>query len=369
LKLGISKSLDCLFSYINYKVSNKTQDINDNFELWIKDRFGPRLFEIFFKEYSEKLWGIPCNQLDSEFAIQRIKKFSLTEAIKSSLSITKRSHHKTLVDQFAYPMGGTGMIYERMMKYIEKNGGRVFTNSPINKVIIKNNIATGIELNNGEFKEYNKVVSSMPITNLINTMPMVPLEIINKSKLLKFRNTILVYLKIKDNNLFPDNWIYIHDPKIGAGRLTNFRNWVPELYGDQHESILCLEYWCNQGDKIWNHNDEQLISLAINDLLKTGLTNESRIDDGYVYRINKCYPVYSKGYKKILSPIQDFLNDINNLFVIGRYGSFKYNNQDHSILMGLLTAENIIDNANHDLWGINNDYEYQESSSITIKES
>lgn len=243
----------------------------------------------------------------------------------------------------------------------------MFTNSPINKVIIKNNIATGIELNNGKFKEYNKVVSSMPITNLINTMPMVPLEIINKSKLLKFRNTILVYLKIKDNNLFPDNWIYIHDPKIGTGRLTNFRNWVPELYGDQHESILCLEYWCNQGDKIWNHNDEQLISLAINDLLKTGLTNESRIDDGYVYRINKCYPVYSKGYKKILSPIQDFLNDINNLFVIGRYGSFKYNNQDHSILMGILTAENIIDNANHDLWGINNDYEYQESSSMTIK--
>jgi protoporphyrinogen oxidase len=233
-------------------------------------------------------------------------------------------------------------------------------------VLTKNQRAYAIELSDGSIQEYDHIVSSMPMTLLLQRLPEVPADILEKSKQLKYRNTIIVYLLIDEKDLFPDNWLYIHSPDLSMGRLTNFRNWVPQLYGNKTGTVLALEYWCYDEDEFWSWDDHRLIELAKKELRLTGLIKNAPVSEGSVYRIPKCYPVYGRGYKDVLVPIENYLKTVQNLTLIGRYGAFKYNNQDHSILMGLLAAENIMKGTNHNLWEINTDYEnYQETSTIT----
>ena len=363
-KLGLNETSRCLLSY-TYESLSPSQSSEETFESWVVKRFGRRLFEIFFKTYSEKLWGIPCDDLDADFAAQRIKKFSLYEAIKSTLMLNKPSKHKTLVEKFAYPNGGSGTVYERMAAYISENGGNIHLNTPVNRVININDEVSGLELNNGEIKNYDHIVSTMPLTLLLLRMNGVNDNVIKSAKSLGFRNTILVYLQIQNDNLFPDNWIYVHSPSLKLGRITNFRNWSPDLYGEEKSSILALEYWCNDGDELWSMDDSKLIELGTKEIVETGLANRKEVTQGHIVKIHRCYPVYKKGYKDLLLPIMEYLDRVQNLTVIGRYGSFKYNNQDHSILMGILAAENIASNAKNDLWTVNTDYEYQESALIS----
>jgi protoporphyrinogen oxidase len=204
----------------------------------------------------------------------------------------------------------------------------------------------------------------MPITALIAHMD-TPENIKNHALALKFRNTILVFLNVACVSPFPDQWIYVHSPDLLTGRITNFRNWVPSINCGHDETILCLEYWCYDSDDIWVMGEQELVNLATSEAYKTSLVPAGSILDGKVIRVPKCYPVYETGYREHLHPVEQFLSSQKNLSVIGRYGAFKYNNQDHSILMGLLAAENISEGANHNLWLVNTDYEYQESSKIT----
>ncbi|NTW48587.1 MAG: FAD-dependent oxidoreductase [Chlorobiales bacterium] len=361
--LGLLEASMCVLSYSKEKISPRQQD--GSFEDWVSSRFGERLFEIFFKTYSEKLWGIHCKELDADFAAQRIKKLSLYEAIKNAVFGGRGNTHKTLVDQFAYPHDGTGMVYERMACYVKKQGGKVFLNTHVAHVLTEQHKVTGLQLENGKFYEYDHVISSMPLPFLVTNLPEAPNHIKASAESLKFRNTILIYLNVDAINLFPDNWLYVHSAELMTGRITNFRNWIPQLYGDENTSILTLEYWCYDEDDFWIWDDKRLIEMASDELRKTGLIKEAKILDGYVHRIKRCYPVYSKGYKERVKPVEDYLRTIDGLTAIGRYGSFKYNNQDHSILMGLLAAENLTKNTKHDLWEINTDYEYQEQSIIT----
>jgi protoporphyrinogen oxidase len=323
------------------------------------------LYTIFFKTYTEKLWGIPCHQLDADFAAQRIKKFSLGEAIKNALGIGG-TKHKTLVDQFAYPIGGTGMVYERMEHFINTHGGKVMCNTPVKRVITETHKAIGIELPSGEQFLYDEIVSTMPLNLMVKQLPKVPSEIVACANSLTFRNTILVYLHVNGNNLFPDNWLYVHSGDVETGRISNFRNYVPELNMGKDTTIVALEYWCYDKDSLWNQNDEELITLATAEFCQTGLHQGATIIEGFVYKIPRCYPVYSSNYKDVLKPIETYLSTITGLTVIGRYGAFKYNNQDHSILMGILAAENMATQTTHNLWDINTDYDnYQERSTIT----
>lgn len=362
-KLGIFTSMLCVLSYFKEKVI-PTKDVS-TFEGWVTNRFGKKLYTIFFKTYTEKLWGIKCNELDADFAAQRIKKFSLGEAMKNALGIGG-SKHKTLVDQFAYPLQGTGMIYERMQDYINRNGGKVYTQTPVKRVLKTGETADGIEMMDGEIKRYDHIVSTMPFTVMVKQLPGVPDNIKDLAGKLNFRNTILVYLHVAGKDLFPDNWLYVHSADVEMGRISNFRNYVPEITNGKDTTIVAMEYWCYDQDKLWAMPDESLIAMAREELQKTGLNKGAAITDGYVYKIQRCYPVYSNNYKDILKPIENYLSGINNLSVIGRYGAFKYNNQDHSILMGLLAAENIVNNTKHNLWDINTDYDnYQERSTIT----
>ena len=373
--LGIIEAFRCIISFFVSKISvnifwNKKN--KSSFEDWVKSRFGKRLFEIFFKTYSEKLWGISCKNLDSDFAAQRIKKLSLFEAIKSSFFVRQSKKHKTLVDAFVYPALGTGMIYERMKTKILDQGGQVFLNKRIEAVNPKVNQKNQAEIifADGLVKIYDEVISTMPITNLVKSMRKFASEQTMQSiKGLKFRNTILVYLEIKDKNIFPDQWIYIHDQSLKTGRITNFRNWTSSINKNKQETILCLEYWANDDSSIWSQSEEELVSLASDEILKTGLVKKNTINQGFVLKIPKCYPIYQIGYKEKLDPIKIFLNSFKNISVIGRYGSFKYNNQDHSILMGLLAAENIADGKKHNLWDLNTDYEYQESGKLFLNKN
>lgn len=358
--LGILKGI---LSYGKEKLFPTEQD--GTFETWVIKRFGQYLFDCFFKTYTEKLWGISCAELDADFAAQRIKKLSMYEAVKTSLVGNRNHKHRTLLDQFAYPKHGTGEIYYKMAECIQKNKGRIFLSTPVLKVIKKGNTAVAIETIDSRIKFYDHIVSTMPISDVVGGFSDVPPEVSEATKTLRYRNTILVYLRVKQALYFPDNWLYIHSPDLLMGRLTNFKNWVPAICNGQSDTILALEYWCFDSDSLWTMDDDKLIHMANLEMEKTGLLGNGKISDGYVRRIHRSYPVYYKGYKSRLKKIEDYLDTIKNLTLIGRNGTFKYNNQDHSILMGILAAENIAAGKAHNLWDINTDYEYQEKYAVT----
>ncbi len=359
--LGIIEAFLCLFSYLIAQV--KSFD-TETFEGWVSSKFGKRLFNTFFKSYTEKLWGISCDNLSAEFAKQRIKNFSLGQAV-INIFIKNNSKHKTLVDQFAYPIKGNGDVYEKMALRYKKNGGEINFNCDIRKIKYENSI---FKVTTNDNLTYNSeyLISTMPITDFLLKYENCPENILFALKKLKFRNTIIVYTKINRENIFIDQWLYMQDEKIKSGRITNFNNWIPDICNNQSGTILALEYWCYEEDDLWNYNENMLFEIAKNDLLNCNfITNENQIFGYHCLKVPKCYPVYDSNYKESLDIIIEYIKSIKNLQLIGRYGSFKYNNQDHSILMGLLASENILKNNANDLWSINTDYEYHESSKIT----
>jgi len=363
-KLGPGETARCVASYV--KECLFPAQGHGSFEDWVVRAFGRRLYEIFFKAYSEKLWGISCQDLDADFAAQRIKKLSMAEAMKAVVFGKGGDKHKTLVERFPYPLEGTGMVYGRMAEAVKARGQRMYLATPVESVVVRGGRVTGLRLATGEFRPYSCIISTMPLTSLVQRLPEVPDDIRAKSEFLGFRNTVLVYLHTDGERLFPDNWLYVHSPELKLGRLTNFRNWVPALYGDKKTTILCLEYWASDRDGLWNCSDEELIGLACREIRQIPLAAGARVLEGYVHRIKRCYPVYARGYKEYLKPLEAYLSAIRGLVVIGRCGAFKYNNQDHSILMGILAARNILHGERNDVWAVNTDYEtYQERATIS----
>ncbi|MDR3269584.1 MAG: FAD-dependent oxidoreductase [Tannerella sp.] len=363
-KAGFRTAAQCVCSYLKEMIIPVKQD--GSFETWVMRRFGKKLYQMFFKTYSEKLWGMSCRDLDDDFASQRIKKLSLLAVIANAFKGGKTTH-KTLVDEFAYPLGGTGRIYQRMVEVIIRNGGRIHYNHKVQGVCVENGEATSILLNDGKtIERCDEIVSTMPLTDAVNSMRDVPDAIRGKVTKLKYRNTVIVYLKIDSTDLFSDNWLYVHSPKLQMGRITNFRNWIPDLYSKNDYTILAIEYWCYDYDELWKYSEEEFIRLAATEIQQTGLLKNNKILDGFVYKISKSYPTYHRGYKNDIKPIEEFLQTIKHCHFIGRYGAFKYNNQDHSILMGWMLAQNVLHNAGYDLWTVNTDYDnYQEGSLIT----
>ncbi|MGO8879980.1 MAG: FAD-dependent oxidoreductase [Desulfomonilaceae bacterium] len=361
--LGFIEAMLCIMSHFRHRLFPISDE--SNFENWVINRFGSRLFNIFFRGYTEKLWGINCENLDASFAAQRIKGLSLFAAIKNAFVGTSDTDPKTLVDQFAYPRNGTGEVYTRMVKEFVRRGGKLFLNKPVYSLTLKDGNVRGLILESGDKIDCDAVISSMPLTRLVSRIPDLPNEVLLACQQLRYRNTLIVYLKVDSNHVFPDQWIYVHSPELKVGRISNFRNWSPHLFGNEQGSVLAMEYWCHESDDLWLMRDDQLIELGKEEIRATSLINSSRVIDAAVYRIEQSYPVYSKGYHYHLNIIQDFLKQIPNLSMIGRYGAFKYNNQDHSILMGILVAENIAHGASNNLWEVNTDYNYQEASRIS----
>lgn len=365
INLGLIETVLCVLSYFKAKFF-PPKSIH-NFETWVVSRFGHRLYSIFFKDYTEKLWGISCEELGTEFAEQRIKKFSLGEAILALLPFGKNKH-KTLVDQFAYPLGGNGAVYTKMLDLFLKNKGTIkFKTHASNIHFDEQTKEFELTLNDGSSLRCDHLISSMPVNQFISIFSNSSSAILKHAENLRFRNTLILYVNIPKEHLFKDQWLYIQDKSALSGRITNFSNWVPEIReGNWGNTVLALEYWCFENDEIWGMDDVQLKSIAIKDLISCNfIQNASEVLDFKSLKVPKCYPIYYGDYKTHLNEIIEFFQPYQNLQLIGRYGSFKYNNQDHSILMGILAAKNIMEDEKNDLWEINTDYEYQESSTIT----
>lgn len=359
-KLGPVRAAACISSYLWQRPIKRQAGDAETFEDWVVARFGRKLFEIFFRSYSEKLWGIPCERIDSDFAAQRIKGFNLREAVVNAIPGVRRSH-VTLADRFPYPRGGAGSVYRRMADEIAKSGGTLKLECPVTGIRCERGRVRGVQLGDGSVLECGNVVSTMPLDRLMKGIRGIPDDVQRSMDRLRFRNTLLVYLKVEGKKHFPDHWIYVHTPELRVGRITNYGNWRAAREA-VNWTVLSLEYWCDRTDSDWKADDGELIERAERELIATGLVGSSPIIGGHVERIGRCYPVYEQGYRECLQPVQAALEGIGGLSVIGRYGSFKYNNQDHSILMGLLAADNILGKARHDLWSVNTDYgSYQES--------
>ncbi|UFP94691.1 GtrA family protein [Gloeobacter morelensis] len=362
--LGFIESARIVFSYAAAQLfPNRAPR---NFAEWVSARFGRRLYEIFFEGYTEKLWGIRCTEISADWAAQRIKGLSLLKAVRNAL-LGNDGKVKSLIDQFQFPRLGSGQLYERTADYLTAHGQTVLLDTEVVGLHRLGERVTALTLKDRQsgreaVVECSAVISSIPLSLLVQQLePAAPAEVLAAARSLKFRNTVLVYVFVEGEDLFPDNWLYINDPTVELGRVTNFANWSQDMLGDRTRTPLCCEYWC-QFDGTWKMPDHELVARAGRDLRRIGLLGNQKVSDGFVVRLPRTYPIYAGNYKQALATIQDYLGRFANLQAVGRYGAFKYNNQDHSLLMGILAAENVASPGKHDLWSVNSDSEYQEEA-------
>lgn len=373
-KMGWGTSFLALASYLYAKARPQLPALT--FEQYITNHFGKRLYETFFKSYTEKVWGIPCNEIRADWGAQRIKDLSIRTALKDALkkaffkfapngeSENKTTVIKTLIDEFDYPRRGPGMMWEQVTKVVEQSGNEVRLETNVNRIVHRNNKVEALEINSRGHTEIIKgtdFISTMPLRELVSKLdPPAPEDVRQAANNLAYRDFITVALVINKADVFPDNWIYIHEPNVKLGRIQNFKNWSPDMVPDQSKTCLGLEYFCFEGDGLWTMSDEELKELGKRELIALNFINhDNEVEDGAVVRMPKAYPVYDTAYKESLTAIRGFLARMTNLQTVGRNGMHKYNNQDHSMLTAMLAVKNIL-GADTDLWSVNADDEYHE---------
>lgn len=362
-KLGIVESALCVLSYLKAKIAPVKNPTN--FEDWVSNEFGKRLYNIFFKTYSEKLWGISCKEISADWAAQRIKGLSLSSAIKNAVfkpkNTSKDKQIKTLIDSFRYPKKGPGMMWETCRDRCLEMGVEIKMDSVV-KGLNYSNEQWSITTNHQTFDGFDYVLSSAPMRELIAAItPQLPQASIDAAQLLNYRDFLTVVLICNDKDSFSDNWIYIHDPEVKVGRIQNFKSWSPYMVPDQKFACYGLEYFCFEGDGLWQSSNETLIALATKEMQQIGLVKAEQVVEGYVVRQPKAYPVYDQLYKEHIVTVREGLKNYKGLYLVGRNGMHKYNNQDHSMMTAMLAAKNIIAGKEiYDVWNVNQDAEYHE---------
>lgn len=366
--LGSWESARVIASYIQSRLFPYPQE--NNFEEWVSNRFGKRLYRIFFKTYTEKVWGIPCTEIRAEWAAQRIKGLSLFSAVRNAIAPSNGRVIKTLIEQFEYPKCGPGQMWQRVTDLLRAGGHQVRMNAEVIKIKHVDRRATGLVVaNNGTeaMMPASNVISSMPLPELIFRLdPPAPPEVIRAAQCLSYRDFVMVVLILDQPHLFADNWIYIHSPEVKVGRIQNFKNWSPDMVPDDRLTSLGLEYFCTVGDSLWNMTDSELIALAQQEVAQIGLAETDHVVDGTVVRQPKAYPVYNGPYAGHLQTIKQFLSRFENLQTIGRNGLHKYNNQDHSMLTAILAVKNMF-GEQHDLWEVNTERSYHEEVQVSTE--
>jgi len=364
--LGVRESALCMASFARARL--KPGRTAESFEDWVSNRFGRRLFRAFFKTYTEKVWGISTEEIGAEWASQRIKDLDLAEAVLHALPGPLRRLRKdpgitSLIEEFYYPRRGPGQMYEAMAAKVVERGADLRYHTAATEVEIEDNRVVRVRARGPEGEvvfEPDHVLSSMPLTLLVRGLrPQVDAETLAAANSLTYRNLITVDLIIDKPELFPDTWIYVHEPALRVGRIQNFGNWSPFMVPDPNTSCLGLEYFCSDGDDLWSMDNDELVELGAREIEKTGLLGGGRVTDGTAFKVPKAYPVYKRGYEAALDRLQAAVDGLENLQVMGRYGMFKYNNSDHSILTALLAVENLF-GAEHELWAVNTDTAYHE---------
>lgn len=364
--LGIVDSVRIVLSYLWWHFKPYPEE--ENFEEWVTNRFGKRLYEIFFKTYTEKVWGIPCTEIRAEWAAQRIKGLSLARAVLSAASVNKRSTAiKSLINEFQYPRLGPGQMWETCAERIREMGGEVHLRHRVEAVEIEDGEARRVQVRTPDglqTVEADHVISTMPLRTLVRSLePAPPDEIAAGADGLRYRDFLVVALMLEGTDLFPDNWIYVHTPGVKVGRIQNFNNWSQAMVPRPDTTCLGLEYFCFEGDGLWTASDEELVALASRELAQLDVTGDAPVIDGTVVRMPKAYPIYDGSYRQHLDTVRSHLDPIPNLHTVGRNGMHKYNNADHSMLTAMMAVWNM-EGADHDLWAVNTDFEYHEEQRL-----
>jgi protoporphyrinogen oxidase len=363
--LGMVESARCALSYLSSRrrmrrVQPKT------FEDWVVGRFGRRLYDIFFRSYTEKVWGIPGSEIQAEWAAQRIQDFSFWQALLGILGL-KRGHAPTLIEHFLYPRLGPGQMWESFAEQVAGNGIEVSRNRRVVGINHSGGCVESVVVsNNGHAEEHNvdAVLSTIALPDLIDCLdPPAPPPVRDAARRLRYRGLCLVALMTTEEEPFPDNWIYLHDPRTRAGRVQNFGAWSPAMV---REGTTCLgvEYFCFEGDEVWEMSDERAVEMATQDLAAIGLLDPDKIFNGVKVRVPKAYPMYDATYREALAEIRGYLESFENLETFGRNGLHRYNNQDHSMWTAMLATVNHTDGASHDVWSVNHKAEYLEEGPL-----
>jgi len=364
--LGLWNSFRIVLSFL-YAVAFPFRE-EHNFEEWVVNRFGRRLYETFFKSYTEKVWGIPCAELSAEWAAQRIKGLSMRTAVLHAMFGNRDAKVKSLINEFLYPRLGPGMLWERMRDAVVARGGLVVTGATVTGIRRSGSHVTGFTVRAADgtrVVEGDHYIGSMPIAEAVRMMdPPAPEAVLDAASRLRQRDFLTVCLIVDEPFLFPDNWIYIHDPSVHVGRIQNYKNWSAEMVPDASKTSLGAEYFTSRGDHLWELDDESLVALAREEIDKLGLASASKIEAGVVYRQENAYPVYEGNYRTHLHVVEEFLRTFDNLQMVGRSGLHKYNNQDHSMLTSLLAVDNL-HGGEHDIWAVHSDRDYDEEIRVS----
>ncbi len=371
-QLGVTESALCVLSFVKARLRPVRNP--KSFEDWVVNEFGKRLFRIFFKTYTEKVWGMSCREISADWAAQRIKGLTLSGAIKNALLPKRKPKDrtqvvKTLIDTFRYPRLGPGMMWEACAERVRALGGEVLLgHSVVACRFDERSSAWTVTARTagGATEEFRgeHLISSMPMRQLVAQIePPLPESAVRSGNSLRYRDFLTVGLILRERNRFNDNWIYIHDPNVKMGRVQNYKSWSPEMVPDPDFCCYGLEYFCREGDGLWTMSDADLIALGAKELEQVGLGSASDVADGCVIRQPKAYPVYDDDYQQHVGVIRHALaTHCRNLHLVGRNGMHKYNNQDHAMMTALLAARNIFAGENkYDVWSVNEDGEYHES--------
>ena len=378
--LGIFTSAVCMLSYAYAKAFPIASP--RSFHDWVRNRFGERLFQIFFKTYTEKVWGMSCDEISADWAAQRIKGLDLRVAVMNALTRSFRRKPKadaagddvvkTLIETFQYPRRGPGMMWEAAAAKVRERGGRIFMGRELVDLAyddVQKLWRIEVALADGRRERYTArhVVSSAPVRELVQKLSPKPISLLH-ARALRYRDFLTVALMIGKADVFADNWVYIHDPSVKVGRVQNFGSWSPEMV-PAGMGCLGLEYFCFEDDGLWTMSDEELVALATREVVKVGLVSAADVIDGCVVRQPKAYPVYDDAYRDHMAMIRrDLEHCYPSLHLIGRNGMHKYNNQDHAMMTAMLTARNILAGERiYDIWQVNEDAEYHEAGASSAQ--
>ncbi|MFA5191944.1 MAG: FAD-dependent oxidoreductase [Verrucomicrobiia bacterium] len=362
--LGIGGSLMTFGSYLYARIVYRCRQAK-TFEQWITYTFGRRLYEAFFKTYTEKVWGVSCSDIGAEWAAQRIRGLNLWRVVKTAI-LGNRQGIRTLTDQFCYPRIGAGMLYEKMSDKITTAGGRLHLGAVVEAIEVEGTTVTGVRCADGRHIKVGAegcLLSSIPITAFVQCLtPQVPTEVLAAARGLRYRDHITVNLTYFGTNPFPDNWIYVHAGEVRMARITNYANFSRDMVPTEDANGLAVEYFCFENDDLWRMSDEALVELATEELMRIGLIRRELVRDGFVLREKNAYPAYYAGYQTHFETLKNYVSRLTNVHMIGRAGMFKYGNQDHAMLTGLLTARNVL-GEQHDVWSVHDSEEYIEEES------
>ncbi len=372
MKLGVAEAARCVLSYARarlFPVPNAT-----SFEEWVTNQFGRRLYEIFFKTYTEKVWGMSCKEISADWAAQRIKGLSLGTAALNAILPRRRPKSrgqviKTLIDSFRYPRKGPGMLWEACAAKVGVLGGtiekgRTVIGCEYDAATQRWRVDSRDQAGRVRRIVAEHVVSSAPLREMAATLrPRLSDGALRAAQALRYRDFVTVVLILDDRRLFDDNWIYIHEPSVKVGRIQNFKSWSPEMVPDPKLCCYGFEYFCFEGDDLWSSSEDDLIALAKREMEVIGLARAEDVRDGCVVRQRKAYPVYDDGYAARIELLRRELAERFPTFhPVGRNGMHKYNNQDHAMMTAMLAVENIVASRQvFDVWNVNQDAEYHES--------